>query len=162
VSPASLPIQGGMRKDSLFMAVEPGNALAALLEAQQHDDRAVSYPHIETYARQIIDWASHFDRPLLVPVGDGARRLLGAVELLSHGQVETSAWSRDVQGRDVLLVGTVTASLIEFEMEASILRRQGAHSIHGCAIEVSATTASEGLDSFYLLSSRTQPIRQSA
>lgn len=144
------------------MAVEPENALADLLEAQRHDDSAVSYPHIETYARQIIDWASHFDCPLLVPVGGSAQRLLGAVELLSRGHVETSTWSREVQDRDVLLVGTVTASLIEFEMEASILRRQGAGSVHGCAIEVGVSTTSEGIDSFYMLSSRTESVRRSA
>lgn len=144
------------------MSVRIGDLLEGLLHAQNLDDDVVAFPNIETYARRVLACATQFERPILQPVGATAQRLLGAVELLAQGTVDISDWGSTVQGRHVLLVGTVAQSFIEFEMAATTLRRQGATGVHGCAVQVPTNQPSTTLDSFAILADRPQPVRRSA
>lgn len=136
--------------------------LTRLLQGQGRDDQIVTHPHIDKHAHQVIEWARQFDRPILVPVGPAAERLLGAVEVLARGEVETAGWSMDFRERQALLVGTVAMSLIEFEDAAAILRRRGAGGVHGCAFDVSQDAQPVGLDSFIRLGSRSVSVPRSA
>ncbi|NYD40041.1 hypothetical protein [Nocardioides panaciterrulae] len=136
--------------------------LEGLLRAQDRDNEVVGYAQIQRHAEHVIDWASRLTNPVLMPVGDAAQRLLGAVSLMAQGSIDIPVWTDRLDGRDVLLVGTVVASLIEFEAAAINARRRGATHIHGCAIEVAGHTSSSMLDSFTLLGQSSLRARRSA
>ncbi|QWF21771.1 hypothetical protein KM427_23065 [Nocardioides sp. LMS-CY] len=135
--------------------------LTAVLHAQDTDNDVVAFPQIENYARQISDWSRQFEQPVLMAVGDAAQRLLGAVSLIQRAHAETHVWTHGLRGRNVLLVGTVAASLIEFEVAAANARSRGASTVHACAIEVQGQPESHLLDSMTLLS-RSTSVRRSA
>lgn len=136
--------------------------LASLLRAQDRDNEVVGYPQIQHHAQRLIDWANHFDQPALVPIGEAAQRLLGATSLLAQGTLDIPVWNDRLDGRNVLLVGTIAASLIEFEAAAANARRRGATHVHACAIEVTGETTSNTLDSFTLLVQSSLRVRRSA
>jgi hypothetical protein len=138
-----------------------GPLLAQLLDAQRADETAAQYPQVEDNARRVIAYAEHFDQPVLIPVGEAAHRLLAVVDHLARGTYDIPVWTRNVTGRQVLLVGTVAVSMIEFDMTANALRNQGAANVHGCAIDITGATEST-LDSFTVLTDHHQPLSKSA
>lgn len=135
--------------------------LTAVLRAQDRENEVVTYPQIDVYARQVLDWSRQFDQPVLVGVGDAAQRLLGAVSLIQQASLELPVWSNGLHGRTVLLVGTIAASLIEFEIAATNARSRGASRVHACAIEVGEQHKSNRLDSLTLLN-QNAAVRRSA
>lgn len=138
-----------------------GPLLTQLLDTQREDEAAVQYPQVENNARRLIAYAEHFDQPVLIPVGEAAHRLLAVVDHLTRGAYDIPVWTRGVGGRQVLLVGTVAVSMIEFDMTAATVRNQGAAHVHGCAINIIGTTEST-LDSFAVLTGEQKPVRQPA
>lgn len=158
----TMPSVTKSRKDTFFMTNDQHDLLAELLWAQDRDNEVVSYPAAESYSRQIIRLAKNFSDPILVPVGSGGERLIGCVSFLSEGSIEAPLWYDTVGGRDVLLVGTVAGSMVEFDALAMSLRRRGAHSVHGCAMEVINGSGSAALESFTILRAVRQAARQTA
>lgn len=138
-----------------------GPLLTQLLDAQRADEAAVQYPQVEGNARRVIAYAEHFDQPVLIPVGEAAHRLLAVVDHLARGTHDIPVWTRNVTGRQVLLVGTVAVSTIEFDMTAATLRNQGAAHVHGCAIDITGATEST-LDSFTVLTGDQRPVKRTA
>lgn len=122
-----------------------------LLELQQADDAAVTHEHLERIAQRVIELAQALENPVVVPVGDSAQRVLGAVTLISHGKVEASTWTSRIANRDVLLVGTVAATTIEFETVAGVLRSRGASYIHACALHIDTLDTLRQIDALDLI-----------
>jgi phosphoribosylpyrophosphate synthetase len=133
----------------------PNPVAERLFELQDADDASVTHDSLERVAHRVIRMAASLSHPIVVPVGDSAQRVLGAVTLLSRGCVEASTWARHVDGREVLLVGTVAATPIEFETVATVLRRQGAAEVHACALHIDALGETPNIDSFELLDTGT-------
>src|SRR4051794_36692377 len=100
--------------------------LSGLLMAQNRDNEVVGTAHIEDHAKLVIEFAQQFHDPILIPIGAAAQRLLGAVTLLACNTLDIPITAHRLVGREVLLVGPVTASLIEFEAAATNARRRGA------------------------------------
>lgn len=138
-----------------------GPLLTQLFDAQHADETAVRYPQVEDNARRVIAYAEHFDQPVLIPVGEAAHRLLAVVDHLARGTYEIPVWNRNLSGRQVLLVGTVAVSMIEFDMTAETVRNQGAAHVHGCAIALTGATQSN-LDSFTVLTGDQTPVKRTA
>lgn len=113
-----------------------GPLLSRILELQLQDDDLASPRTLRAAAKDVLAVASRLDRPILIAAGPAADRILGAVSALWGDAAEAQIWTRDVRGRVVLIVGTVAATLVEFELLAKQMRSQGAVNVHACAIQV--------------------------
>ncbi|NNG38066.1 hypothetical protein HJ588_02095 [Flexivirga sp. ID2601S] len=136
---------------SVFVPHAP--MLNRLFELQQADDAAIGHESLDRIARRVLQLAEAFENPLVVPVGDSAQRVLGAITLISRGTVEVSTWTCRVASREVLLVGTVAATTIEFETVAGILRSRGASGIYACALHVDTLDPLRDVDTLELIDS---------
>jgi hypothetical protein len=149
-------------RDAFAMVTHVG-LLDTMLTMQARDDATVAYPAVRTHAAQVVSYANSLaDHVVLLPVGNHASRLLGVVDVVSAGGLDIPGWNRDLTGRTVLLAGTVTHTLVEFQMAAIAARRQGAIAVHGCAVEVTHVDECEGLDSFLVLPPVSQTWQRSA
>lgn len=134
---------------SVFISHAP--VFNRLLELQQADDAAVGHESLERIARHVLQLTRSFENPVVMPVGESAQRVIGAITLISQGTVEVDTSTSQVARRDVLLVGTVAATTIEFETVAKILRNRGADHIHACAVHVDLLSPLQNVDTFDLM-----------
>lgn len=126
-----------------------GPLMGTVLDAQQHQHDALRYPEISGYGAAVASLARHLRCDLLWPVDVGAHKLMGAVEVLTCGAIETRSFASTVIGRSVLLVASVAVSGVEMEREARAARAAGATRAYGAAVDPRCSCA--GLDGFSVL-----------
>ena len=88
----------------MTVTLEAGPLLTAVPDAEQRADEILRYPLLRSYADAVIDVARRLKKPLLMPVGTDAQRLLGAVEVRCGGEHDQYGWRTSIRGRDVLLL----------------------------------------------------------
>lgn len=121
--------------------VQRGTLLDELAEAQVRDDEALRYPAIESHAAALLTLAADLGNPILWPTGDGAQRLLGVVEVMSHGRARVRGWTTVVADQAVLVVDVVSVSTQAIVSAAAAARAQGAVRVEACAIETRSANA---------------------
>jgi hypothetical protein len=132
-------------KDKMISLREAGPLLIQLLEAQRREEELVAFPLIETVADAVLAVAQRNRRCLIWPMGPAAERIVGVLEVRSHGAVDVSAWNTPVSNRAILLFGTVAASPLELQTAAERLLSRGAAEVHACAVDV---PGAEEVDTF--------------
>lgn len=140
--------------------VQLGPRMGAVLDAQQRQRDALRYPEISGYAAAVAAFARRRRCDLLWPVDLGAHKLMGAVELLTCGALETRSFATGVAGRSVLLVASVAVSGSEMAREAQVARAAGATHVYGAAVDPRCLSA--GLDDSCVLSADTTTSTRSA
>ncbi len=115
---------------------EAGPLLSSLLEAQERDREATSYPDIEGLALSLFRLVEDLGHPIVYPVGAPAERLAGATALLSRGKVEVAGWTRTLEGERVLLLMVNSVSPIPLSSAADQARRLGAVQVHATGVNV--------------------------
>jgi hypothetical protein len=128
-----------------------GPLLREVIQAQQTDHEAVSYPQLRGYAAALQQRCRELDDVLVWPVGDAAERLTGAAVLFSKGGVRVRGWSEPVSGERVLLVAVAAATPLALVDAAIRARALGATEVHACGIAVTgaATEQPEGAFASY-------------
>lgn len=139
--------------------LEPGPLLAAVIDAEQRADHILRYPLLNSYAEAVVDVARELARPVLLPVGADAQRLLGAIEMSCAGAYDQYGWRTSINGRDVLLVAVVGVSGVEIAATARYARRLGASKVHACAADAVIGDVDE-LDSFTQLRPRSSKLKR--
>lgn len=137
-----------------------GPQMGAVLDAQEHQRNVLRYPAIGGYAAAVASLSRRWRCNLLWPVDVGAHKLMGAVELLTCGAVETRSFASGTAGRSVLLVASVAVSGSEMAREARAARVAGARHVYGAAIDPRCLCA--GLDDFFILSADAATATRSA
>jgi hypothetical protein len=126
-----------------------GPLLARVLEAQARQESGLRFPAISGYAAAVVRLTRAVHADLIWPVDVGGERLMGAIETVSRGDLTIRSWATAVEGKQVLLVATVTISGADLAGAAFVARQMGASAVHGCAFNAVSTIS--GIDTFTVL-----------
>jgi hypothetical protein len=135
-----------------------GPLLEQVVDAQRANERVLSYPLIEHYARALADTSASLEHPVLWPVGDAAQRLVGATVLISAGRVRPHWWGIDLAGERVLLVAVTAATPLALGEAAERVRAFGAAQVHACGVSVEAIDEAESLFDSYVALDQAPPL----
>jgi hypothetical protein len=141
-----------------------GPGLTQLLEAQRWADEAVSWPHLEGYARSLVELQQADGRlPAVWPVDAAAERLAGAAALLGGPTFRLRGWGQALEGEHVLLVAVVLLEPTLLVWASRQARALGASSVAACGVYIEGTGAMPSeLDHVTTLQATSGPQRRSA